>query len=156
MAQSDDRPRSLSEDFENYLDRLEEAGSYFDSKGNLRPELVVSDARIAAKRLTDAGVTSGQLRKFFSRVRDIERRWLDTSKEKRDFDSIRSEIARLRPLADLIINRSQKADQLAPLRDFIIVNAEIASEAADEREFLKGFLVHFECVICYFPPKASR
>jgi hypothetical protein len=139
------RRSNLRAEFESYLDDLSENG-YFDQKNNLRPEFVVRDADVAAHYLADAGVTNGQLRRFFTMSRSLEHH-LNILK---DFDAIKPEIAKLHPFAAAIIGREQidyKRRNLLALLEFIKVNAQRAMES--EHSFRKGFLEHFECVMAW-------
>jgi CRISPR type III-A-associated protein Csm2 len=136
----------LQQRFTAYLKQVLEQG-YFDQKGNLRPALRVEDAQLVANVLANAGVTGGQLRRFFTMARALEQR-LDNSA---DFAVIAPDIARLQPLVAAIIGRTQSDAQrskLGVLREFIDTNARKARD--NERAFRKGFLPHFEGVIAYF------
>jgi CRISPR type III-A-associated protein Csm2 len=134
--------------YSEYLKRLNDSeGHYFDERGNLRVELRVNDAEMVAKELVYAGVTSGQLRRFFTMIRSLEQRLNNT----RDFAALVPEIARLQPLVASLIGREQqenKRRRLFVLRDFIDTNAKLAQQ--NEKAFLQGFLPHFESVIAYF------
>jgi CRISPR type III-A-associated protein Csm2 len=136
----------LQSRFDAYLKQLDKDG-YFDANENLREELVVEQADMVAQVLVRAGVTTNQLRRFFTMSRSLEHQ-LDVSK---DFNAIKPEIAKLQPFAAALIGKEQKAEQrtrLDALRDFIDVNAQKARES--EQAFCKGFLSHFESVIAYF------
>ncbi|HKQ06256.1 MAG TPA: type III-A CRISPR-associated protein Csm2 [Blastocatellia bacterium] len=132
--------------FKVYLEQLDQTG-YFDADGNLREELVVKDADLVACVLSNAGVTSGQLRRFFTMSRNLEQQ-LDNT---RNFKALVPGIAKLQPFAASVIGREQsqnKRKDLEVLLDFIDVNAQRARES--EQAFRNGFLEHFESVIAYF------
>lgn len=115
---------------------------YFDAKGNLWPSLLLEDARVVAERLgADRNLSATQLRRFFNKVRLVERR-LDAGG---DFAAAVPEIASLGPLAAYAVGR-QSANEL--FKQFVDRNVDLAMR--DERSFRKGFLAHFESVICYF------
>jgi CRISPR type III-A-associated protein Csm2 len=131
--------------FALYLSQLREQGYFKD--GNLRTELLVEDAQTVAWELVQAGVTTGQLRRFFTMARSLEQR-LAASK---DFRVIVPEIASLQPFAAAVVGRGQTEKQraeLETLREFIDTNATQARQS--EQAFLKGFLPHFESVMAYF------
>ena len=132
--------------FQTYLKQLREHG-YFDAQGNMPARMRVDDAQIVAQVLANAGVTAGQLRRFFTMSRALEQQLGVSS----DFAALVPEIARLQPLAAALVGREQNSAQrnrLQVLHDFIDANAVRARES--ERAFRKGFLSHFESVIAYF------
>lgn len=137
---------NLQAKFDAYLKQLRSDG-YFDSEGNLRVSLRVEDADMVAQILANSGITTGQLRRFFTMARSLEQQ-LNTSG---DFPAIVPEIASLQPFAVAVVGKEQNEAQrtrLAVLRDFIDENAQLARQS--EQAFRKGFLPHFESVIAYF------
>jgi CRISPR type III-A-associated protein Csm2 len=132
--------------FDAYLEKLR-TGGYFDERKNLRAELRVEDADMVAHVLAEAGVTAGQLRRFFTMARSLESRLGFVN----DFPAIVPEIASLQPFAASIIGREQNQGlrtRLGALRSFIDTNAQRARES--EHAFRNGFLPHFESVVAYF------
>jgi len=137
---------SLQGRFASYLEQLDQTG-YFDTDGHLREELIVDDADMVARILANAGITTSQLRRFFTMSRSLEQQ-LDNTK---NFKAVAPGIAKLQPFAAAVIGREQseyKRKNLGVLLDFIDVNAKRGRES--EQAFRKGFLEHFESVIAYF------
>lgn len=122
-------------------------GGYFDDNGYLKAELVTEHANRVAKTLADAGVTTGQIRRFFTMARSIEQR-LDATG---DFAAVVPEVASLQPFAASVIGREQNEQtrrNLEVFRQFIERNSALAQK--DEKSFRKGFLPHFQYVVAYF------
>ena len=83
---------------DDYLNRLGKTG-YFDAKGNPLPEHRVQDADMVAQMFADAGVTAGQLRKFFTMARSLEQQ-LDVHG---NFATLVPELVRLQPIVAVLI-----------------------------------------------------
>ena len=117
---------------------------YFDSKGNIFPEVIIEWPRDIAKKLDIAGIGSAQIRNFFGEARRIE----GQLSSGQDFDALRGRILQLNAYAASAQTRGN-----APLlfKQFIELNLKWA--AKDRKSFLDGFLPHFECVVAYFPKK---
>lgn len=140
------RPDNLNAEFSAYLKELRERG-YFNDKGYLRSELVVEKAEMVAQKLVRAEVTMGQLRRFFTMARSLERR----AQTAASFDELEPEIAGFHKFAASVVGRAQKKGghgNIEALRDFIDENVTLARQ--NQKSFLKGFLPHFESVIAYF------
>lgn len=116
-------------------------GGYFDPEQHLRPELVDRTAHEVAQAFGRAGMTNGQVRRFFNKVRMIEGKLASGAA----FAEIRAEIASLRPNV-----ASATARNVAPpiFKDFIDANVPLALET--ERAFLTGFVRHFTAVAEWF------
>jgi CRISPR/Cas system CSM-associated protein Csm2 small subunit len=131
-----DVPRGLSEEYLN--------GGYFDDRGNLRPELIVTEARSVAQELDKADMTSTALRRFFGKVRFAQRK-LD---QHGDFLAIVPDILALEPYVANAVTRG-----VVPhlFKEFLERNVKLA--VADSKSFLQGFVKHFEYVVAFFPRK---
>lgn len=119
---------------------------YFDKNGNLLPHLVagnpvIETARALGQRQGQAELKTAQLRRFYGKAKSIEQK-LDSGMA---FDSLKSEILTLQPLAANVVARGVAPDVL---KDFIDRNVALAVK--DERHFRKGFLIHFQSVVAYF------
>jgi len=127
---------------EDYLIGLR--GGYFDAEGNLRPELIVTQARQVADLLAGRGLSTGALRRFFGLARRAER-YLNTGAS---FPRVRNDLLDMKARAF----DAQKRDVVPPaFREFIDENVERA--VASERAFRNGFLKHFEYVVAWFPKR---
>jgi CRISPR type III-A-associated protein Csm2 len=136
----------LQQKFDGYLKQLSSRG-YFDERENLRAAFRVEDAQLVAQVLAQGGVTTSQLRRFFTMARALEQR-LGISM---DFPTLVPEIARFQPMVASLVGREQnqrQRDQIRVLQQFIDCNAVKARES--EQSFRKGFLPHFEAVVAYF------
>ena len=119
---------------------------YFDSQGNVRPEIITTEAEkvaldLIARSRSGQQLSYGQLRKFFSKAKFVALQ-LDSGQS---FDSLRHKIAALeRDAADA------EGRGVAPpsLKVFIEKNSRLAQR--DEKSFRRGFLPHFEGVMAYF------
>lgn len=119
---------------------------YFDEKGNVRPEIITTEAEkvaldLIARTRSGQQLSYGQLRKFYSKAKFIELQ-LDSGQ---DFESVKHKIAALeRDAADA------EGRGVAPpaLKVFIEKNARLARQS--RRSFQEGFLQHFEGVMAYF------
>ncbi len=119
---------------------------YLDSRGNIRPELLTSEAQQVAAELSRGKLKNAQLRRFFAKVRFIESR-LNAGVP---FEDLQAEIVALCPAAADAVNR-----EVAPrvFRTFIEKNVELAKR--DERNFRKGLVQHFQSIVCYFPRQSG-
>lgn len=127
---------------ETYLHR-----GYFDEKGNIFSNLVTTIPEEVAKGLGIGGVTSTQLRRFYTKAKLIEQR-LDAGES---FESAVAGILELKQHAANAVGRAQgKAEQegLDLLKKFIDRNVDLAVRS--EEAFRKGFLLHFQGVVAYF------
>jgi len=121
----------------NYL-----ANGYFDSDGNLLPEVILDWARAIAYGLYEGRMMTAQLRRFFAEVRRIEL----MLRRGANFKRVQAEILKLPGYADDAVKKN-KAPSL--FQRFIEQNIKWAGYG--EREFLVGFVNHFECVVAFFP-----
>ena len=128
-------------------DRLPEgylANGYFDTSGNIMPQVVVDWPRAIASSLAGAGLQTAQLRKFFGEARHIEGQLHAGA----DFAALQGRILKL----DGYAADAVKKGNAPPLfKQFIQQNLRWASR--DEKSFLQGFIEHFESVVGYFPKK---
>jgi len=126
----------------NYLQ-----GGYFDDTGNIKCDLLTKTAEQVAQVLGHAGVTSTQLRRFFTQVRSIQREL-----GQRSFQDVVSEIQSLKPLVANYVgrgkNQREREEREGSLKRFIDLNVALAMK--DENSFAKGFILHFECVVAYY------
>lgn len=120
---------------------------YLDTRGNIRPELLTSEAQQVATELARGELKNAQLRRFFTKIRFIESR-LNAGIP---FEDLRAEIVGLCPAAADAVNR-----KVAPrvFRTFVEKNVELAQR--DERNFRKGMVQHFQSIVCYFPREPGR
>jgi CRISPR type III-A-associated protein Csm2 len=126
----------------NYL-----LAAYFDDKGYLFPELVTTHAEHIADSLGVGGVTSTQLRRFYTKAKSIEQR-LDAGER---FGATVPNILELKQHAAYAAGRAQgHAEQqgLETFKRFIDMNVDLA--VSGEKAFRKGFLLHFQGVVAFF------
>jgi CRISPR-associated protein Csm2 len=121
----------------NYLSK-----GYFDERGNLHEELIVAHAKQIAYALAQSRMTATSLRRFFGKVRFIERRL----ERRNDFHAIVPEILALVPYVN---NAETRRVIPAIFREFIERNVELAKK--DQKAFCDGFLKHFEYIVAFFP-----
>ncbi len=120
---------------------------YFDKDGNVFSNLVTALPEEIAKRLGVGGVTTGQLRRFYTKAKTAEQR-LDAGES---FASVVAGILELKQHAANVVGRAQGRNEQAGfelLKQFIDRNVDAA--VADERAFRKGFLLHFQGVVAFF------
>ena len=134
-------PSSLSP---AYLECLK--SGYFDSNDNLKCELLTSLAEQVAQYLGKTGITSTQLRRFFTYVRSIERELGQKS-----FPEIVPQVQSLKPMVANYVgkgNNPRECGRREVFKQFVDRNEELAEK--DEKSFKKGFIPHFESVVAYF------
>lgn len=119
---------------------------YFDDKGNVRPEILTTEAEkvaldLIARTRSGQQLSYGQLRKFYSKAKFIE----VLLNSGQDFESLKHKIAGLESDAADAEGRG-----VAPpaLKLFIEKNARLARQS--RRSFQEGFLQHFKGVMAYF------
>lgn len=124
---------------ESYL-----SDGYFDEKGNLRPELITTQALLVAQAFERAKMTTTALRRFFGKVRFAQRKLDRTG----DFSTVIPEILALKPYVANAVTRG-----VVPglFKQFIDRNVDMA--IVDDKSFLHGFVKHFEYVVAFFPRK---
>ncbi|VUZ84399.1 hypothetical protein MELA_00770, partial [Candidatus Methylomirabilis lanthanidiphila] len=133
------RPPGLPD---GYLNR-----GYFDEKGNIFHDLVTTKPEEIAKGLGAGGVTSTQLRRFYTKAKAVEQR-VDSGES---FDSVVGRILELKQHAANAVGRAQGRDEQAGLellKKFIDRNVDLAVKGKEA--FRKGFLLHFQGVVAYF------
>ena len=116
---------------------------YFDSNGNVRPELITSLAEEVARTLTQNAsppMASTQLRRFYNKARSFK----DLLDAGASFPSIVSRIRELERDAVYSVGR-----ELAPpvFKEFMERNVRLAEKG--RKEFESGFLQHFQSVVAY-------
>ena len=122
----------------NYLQH-----GYFDSKGNLFPEMLQGYSEQLARQFKRQGLTSTQLRRFFNRARSLERQ-LDA--KTRDFGRLKEDIEMLKPLAAASVGRKTAPDIF---KDFIDKNVQLVLSSDNPEVFKRGFIMHFQSVVAY-------
>lgn len=120
-------------------------GEYFDSKGNIKGEIITSTAEEVAKILGNARFGSktlayGQFRKFYAQAM-VVKSGLEAGQ---DFLSLRPKLLSLIPLT---ANAVGAGNAPLVLKQFIEANVTVAQR--DEKHF-KAFITHFQSVIEYF------
>jgi len=122
-------------------------GGYFDDHGKIISDLLTETAEQVAEVLGNSGVTSTQLRRFFTQVRSIQREL-----GQRSFQDVVSEILSLKSLVANYVgrgkNQREREEREGSLKRFIDLNVALAVK--DENSFVKGFIPHFECVVAYY------
>ncbi|MBM4047462.1 MAG: type III-A CRISPR-associated protein Csm2 [Planctomycetes bacterium] len=112
------------------------------------PELLEARAMGIAEALSRANVSMGQVRRYFTMARFLENR-LESGES---YDLIANELRRMKANVAAVVGRVQDGYQreglTRTLKSFIDQNVDAA--VRDKESFLKGFLTHFECVLCYF------
>jgi CRISPR type III-A-associated protein Csm2 len=120
---------------------------YFDGDGNIFPELVTGAGEEVARRLGVGGVTSTQLRRFYSKAKTAEQR-LDAGEP---FASVVASILELKQHAANAVGKAQGRDEEAGLRLFKdVIDRNVDQAVRSEKAFRKGFLIHFQGVVAYF------
>jgi CRISPR-associated protein Csm2 len=116
------------------------ARGYFDEKGNLWPELLLDVAWQVAEALGVGGkLATAQLRRYYNMVRRI-----DSQLDSADFGAIAPDIVSLVPLVAYAVGRDTAPETF---KVFIERNVDLAK--LDRRHFEKGFVKHFEAVVCF-------
>jgi CRISPR type III-A-associated protein Csm2 len=123
--------------------------SYFDSKGNLLPDMIQKWPEQLANdfRYQQPKLTSTQLRRFFNRARNLEREYKARKREtdsEQEFDRLKEDILIMKVLAAAAIGR-KTAPEL--FKRFIDKNVALAVES--EYAFTRGFLTHLQSVVAY-------
>ena len=129
---SHDRSRSES---------LQRPATYADTKGNMRPELVDSEARNEARYWCGNKITSTQLRRFFGAVRADERRFNLQQGQTADSE-VQVAMMMLKTKAYYAAARDRKHK---PIADFCDHHAKLVKTHTDFTHFLR----HFEAVTAY-------
>ncbi len=120
---------------------------YFDGDGNIFPELVTSMGEDVARRLGIGGVTSTQLRRFYSKAKTAEQQ-LDAGEP---FPSVVASILELKQHAANAVGKAQGKNEEAGLRLFKdVIDRNVDLAVRSEKAFRKGFLLHFQGIVAYF------
>lgn len=118
---------------------------YFTDAGHLRDELVVDHARSVAEALHSHGITTGQIRRFYGHLRQVESRL--TSGE--PFEAVRPALLAMNPLvADAVGRARAEGKDMTVFKDFIERNVDLA--ARSQKDMQEGFRPHFMYVVAYF------
>lgn len=119
---------------------------YLDELGHVRPEVVTGEAERVAGELDRGNLRYAQIRRFFDKVRCVEARLAAGH----DFAELKATIASLKPQAADAVNRG-----VAPpaFRTFMEKNVDLALR--NEGHF-KGFVEHFQSIVCYYPRRAGE
>lgn len=130
---------------EDYL-----AKGYFTDPGNsvVSAELLSTEATRIAKMLSDAEVSMGQVRRYFTMARFLK----DRLQSGEVFGVVANELRRMKANVAAVVGRVQEGAQrerlTRTLKEFLDRNFDVA--VRDAQSFVKGFLPHFECVLAYF------
>jgi len=120
---------------------------YFDNeKKTIKADLLIDIPIQVAKRFGEAGVTSTQLRRFFTHVRSAERELWN-----KQFPDIVPKLQMLQPMAANYVGRGKnkyERESREIFKSFIDRNIELATES--KKSFEEGFIPHFESVLAYF------
>jgi hypothetical protein len=119
---------------------------YYDENGNLLREIIVEHAREVANQLSNDGMNSAALRRYYSRLIGIKNKLIST----KDFEKVRPKIYELIPR--VTYDHSRKIVPYS-FRLFIEKNLELACK--NDKDFL-GFVLHCQSLVCFFKEKDSR
>ena len=112
---------------------------YFGPDGELKAELLTTEAEKIAETLGNEKMTMHQLRAFYGHVKRQE----GALKNGRPFSQVRTEILKLKPIAS---ERLCKRKIPRSFEQFIYRNVD---NVKDETTFVKGFVEHFQAVVAY-------
>ena len=123
-------------------------GGYLDESGNLRPEVIITQAQQVVKELTerDSGLKYAQLRRFFTRMRNIE----SLLAAGHGFDSVKAKIASLEAAAADAVNR-----RVAPRVFEVLMKENVRLALQGPRQF-EAMVDHFESIVCYYPRQSGE
>jgi CRISPR type III-A-associated protein Csm2 len=120
---------------------------YTDEKGNLREELITTEAQDIAKKLYNQGLSNSQLRAFFNEVKAIKSR-INESEEL--FEKNYPFILMLKSKAEYKYrNNGLKSKITKGFRDFINESVDYIKENKSLDTF-ENFVLFFEAIIGYF------
>lgn len=121
----------------NYL-----INGYFDEKGNLYEDLITDTASLLAYNFGKGrnGLTTSQLRRFFSHVRAVENRLNMLG----SYNLVKSEIQKLKPFAAEAFGKNK-----IPKVFYKFIEKNMAL-VKDKKSFKNGFIEHFQAVVAYF------
>lgn len=119
---------------------------YFNERGSLRKEIIIDEAQYIAGILSERGMTSAAIRRFFARMRGVEVRY------KADFEQLKVELYKFIPLAAYAVARKESGVP-EEFNQFININIDLA--VTDEKHF-KGFVNHFQSVVAYFKERDGQ
>lgn len=113
---------------------------YFDSNGNLWPEVIVQWPDEIARTFRDTReFTATQLRRFFAQARAVER-----TLGSKPFDRLKEDILGLKVFAAASVGRKSAPEIF---KAFMDKNVDLAVRSPED--FKRGFLTHFQSVIAY-------
>jgi len=114
---------------------------YFDSQGNLWPEIIQQWPDEIAQTFRDGRLTTTQLRRFFNQARALEKE-LKT----KTFERLKEDVATLKPIAAASVGRKTAPDIF---KQFIDRNVDLVLRSPDSDALVRGFLTHFQSVVAY-------
>ncbi len=123
---------------EGYLQK-----GYFDSKGNLWPEVLQVWPEEIARLFKMQKLSSAQLRRFFNRARTLERQ-LDSGAK--NFDRLKEDIAVFKHLAAAAVGK-KNAPEIFKI--FMDKNVHLILQSSDPNAFKRGFLMHLQGIVAY-------
>lgn len=118
---------------------------YWDNEGNIREELLTTEAREVAKSFKEGKLTNSQLRAFFNEVKGLSNR-IDGKKEK---------WSEVYPMVLMIKSKAEyrnKDKKIEPLKHFLMKSvAYIQKENRADRGYkaFETFVIFFETVVGY-------
>lgn len=135
-------PESGSWPYGDYLKK-----GYFDSQGNLWPDLICGDqieqlTKALGQKQGQVQLKPAQIRRFYGKAKSIEQK-LDSGQS---YDTLRSELLTLGPLAANTVARGNALDSFK-----VFVDRNLSEATKGEQHFRKGFLMHFQSVVALFP-----
>jgi len=119
---------------------------FYDDKGNIRLELVEKEAVKNAEDFCRRGLSSSQLRKFFTEVKAFEKRLreIDTNEY---FQKTLPLIKMLKAKVSYASSATSSRDKVP--REFVNFVCEKIDKIQNKEDF-KAFVLHFESVVGYF------
>lgn len=119
---------------------------YWDNKGNIREELLTTEAEEVAKSFKEGRLTNSQLRAFFNEIKGLSNR-IDGKKEN---------WAKVYPMVLMIKSkveyRSSKDPKMASLKHFLkrsVAYIQRENRANKGYEAFETFVIFFETVVGY-------
>lgn len=120
---------------------LDKDNRYFDADGHLKPEFVCREkVEPLIQAMARAGLTTGQLRRFFGHCRTLETRLKSGSAT---WAELRTQFQFLDAAASDAYGKAQRKIP-SLFYDFILRNV---AAVKSEKDFREGFLPHFEALV---------
>lgn len=127
--------------------------SYFDGKGNIRPELLGTESEDVAKTFLFPGqgkaLNSAQLRRFYGDMKNLERKLDFRQQTGNETDPFLAVLPLVKMVKSKVAYASNPRNAKVPpsFADWLKKNID-AIETADD---FKAFMLHFEAVVgfCY-------